>query len=153
MQTNDEQQAHRDAVLQVATTPLANGSRTLQQTIAERYGTKLSLGEVLTRITEEVRAMAGGDTVALRELLAMQTLVLDQVFQYCVERGVKQRDPRHTQSLLNTALRAQGMSRQSVETIATLARLDTPKPAAVPHTNRGVEPVGQRTKRLANQGN
>lgn len=151
---NDEQQAHRDAVLQVATTPMANGSRTLQQAIAERYGTQLSLGEVLQRVNEEVRAMASGDTTALRELLAMQTLVLDQVFQHCVERGIKQRDPRHTQSLLNTALRAQGMSRQSVEAIAQLSRHGGPKAVedTSPGTGRRVEPVGQRTKRLAQGG-
>lgn len=151
---NDEQQAHRDAVLQVATTPVANGSRTLQQVIAERYGTQLSLGEVLQRVNEEVRAMAGGDTAALRELLAMQTLVLDQVFQSCVERGIKQRDPRHMQALMNTALRAQGMSRQSVEAIAHLARQPGLRPAEVPANGAGrrVEPVGQRTKRLAQGG-
>lgn len=149
--TDITEQQRRDAIAQVATVPVANGSRTLQQVIAERYGTHLSLGEVLQQISSEVQAMADGDVTKLRELLAMQTLVLDQVFNLCVERGVKQHSPKAMQTLLNTALRAQGMSRLSIESMAQLATVGSPADKPVQRRGR-VTPVGHKTKQLSAVG-
>jgi hypothetical protein len=118
--TTEQQQQRNDAILQVSTTPLASGAKTLQTLIGERFGAKVGLGDVLLKVQEDIQSVVDGDPEKLREMLAMQTLVLDQIFQHCAEQGVRQQNPKAMLTMMNMALRAQGMSRQTAQTIVQL---------------------------------
>jgi hypothetical protein len=118
--TIDQQVVRDAAVLEVATTPLASGAKTLQTIITERFDTKLALSDVLTKVKNDIESIVDGDTEKLREMLAVQTIVLDQVFQHCAEQGMRQNHPKAMMSMMNVALRAQVMSRQTAQTIVQL---------------------------------
>lgn len=126
--TQEQAQVRDQAVLEVATAPLANGSKTLQTLIHERYGTKLGLGQVLSKVTDDVQSVVDGDPTKLREILSTQTLVLDQIFQHYAEQSVKQRSLKGMTALMGIALRAQVMSRQTAHAITDLPVASHAKP-------------------------
>lgn len=114
------------AAVQMSTSTIANGSKTVQALVAKRYGANASLGDVLSQVTEEIKSIKG-DPEKLKEVLATQSLVLDQVFQLCVEQGLQQNTPKAFNSMLTVALRAQNASRQTLETLSDVTTKAKPK--------------------------
>lgn len=170
-------QGTRKAVAQVATSPVANSSKTIQAVIAQRYGTNLTLGEILSHISEEVSQLTEPNSEQAKQLVAAQALVLDQVFHHCVDRGLRSNDLRAMRVMVDTGLRAQRSSLRSLEVMARLSAVpkltahapssaaevpqdDSPQQGAgtqapqnvtaqaAPRKRRDVEPVGRHIKKL-----
>ncbi|MCP4528550.1 MAG: hypothetical protein GY833_21945 [Aestuariibacter sp.] len=133
MSTNDQ---FTKAAIQLSTSSVANGSKTVQALIAKRYGANASLGDVLSQVTAEIKGLKD-DPEKLKEVLATQSLVLDQVFQLCVEQGLQQNNPKAFSTMMTVALRAQNASRQTMESMADIAEKAKPKAkpklSSVPH--------------------
>ncbi len=137
MTTNDK---FAKAALQMSTSSVANGSKTVQALVAKRYGANASLGDVLSQVTEEIKGLKDNPD-KLKEVLATQTLVLDQVFQLCVEQGLKQNTPKGFNTMLTVALRAQNASRQTMETLSSISK---PKAKAKPKAELSAVPKQQK---------
>ncbi|MDK1290147.1 hypothetical protein [Pseudoalteromonas umbrosa] len=108
------------AAVQASTSSVANGSKTIQALVAKRYGVDASLGTVLEQVTQELKALSE-EPEKLKEVLATQSLVLDQVFQLCVETSLQQTNPKAFNAILNVGLRAQSASRQTLETLSQVS--------------------------------
>lgn len=138
MTTNDK---FAKAAVQMSTSSVANGSKTVQALVAKRYGANASLGDVLAQVTEEIKSLKD-DPDKMKEVLATQSLVLDQVFQLCVEQGLKQNSPKAFNTMLNVALRAQNASRQTLESLSSTVKA---KPSVKPSTKLSAVPKQQKT--------
>ncbi len=107
-----------DLIAQTILHPTVQAAATLHD-YGKSYN-RLDIFALVDSLTEQVKAVIGGDSDRCEEMLASQAHTLDSIFNNLARRAINAEYMNHMDTYLKLALRAQSQCRATWETLSTI---------------------------------